>query len=254
VETLTDFQHRMMMDLVGEQSTPLGREAYEIDAIAIHRNTIWDGLVRTLRLIFPTVRRLGGDNFFDQSATTYAHEHLPRQANLSTYGDQFPKFLAEYGPAREVPYLHDIAYFDLMLDRCANDSIDLLGAIIDIQDNVTIELTGSLRCILVNYPVHAIREILEAGGEEELRTIDMRRASRYLAIWRGKSGVTAKALSEPSGAFLSSILNGDSRLEAVASALAYGGPHVIAGALVNEIVSASFARVAIKRPQESHHG
>jgi hypothetical protein len=254
MEMLSELQRHMIVDLLAEPEISGTHERYEADAMAIHRNTIWSALIRALQVIFPTVRRLGGNAFFDQAAFSYARNHPPLQADLSGYGTLFPSFLEAYGPALGFPYLPDVAHFDLALDRCAHQPIGLRGVVIAIHDKLTIELDGSVKCVRVHYPVDVIRELLEADKENELRLVDMRRTSRHLAIWRGCSGPCAKVLSLSSGVFLTSVLEGSSREDAAADALLHAEPAELVENLVDEIVLASFARVVPPVPQETDHG
>ncbi|MEI9975863.1 MAG: DNA-binding domain-containing protein [Ignavibacteriota bacterium] len=75
----------------------------------IYRNNVVAGLIDALRDTFPAVRRLVGDEFFDATARVYATANPPRSPILLEYGDTFPSFLQTFAPARELPYLPDVA-------------------------------------------------------------------------------------------------------------------------------------------------
>ena len=76
---------------------------------AIHRNTVFVGLIETLRSTFPVIGRLVGEDFFRAAARAFAADHPPKSPVLAEYGEGFAGFLEEFEPARELPYLADVA-------------------------------------------------------------------------------------------------------------------------------------------------
>ncbi|MFN3547747.1 MAG: DUF2063 domain-containing protein [Mesorhizobium sp.] len=76
---------------------------------AVYRNNVTTSLAEALADIFPAVRRLVGDDFFSGMAIAFARAHPPRSRLLFEYGHEFPAFVADFEPARELPYLADVA-------------------------------------------------------------------------------------------------------------------------------------------------
>jgi len=79
---------------------------------AVYRNTVFKGCVDALRANFPTVERLVGVDWFRSAALIHAQATLPEDARLLLYGATFPAFLAGFEPARELPWLADVARLD----------------------------------------------------------------------------------------------------------------------------------------------
>jgi hypothetical protein len=79
---------------------------------AVYRNTVRKACIDALQANYPTVARLVGDEWFRAAAAVHARRHLPPQPSLLMYGEDFPAFLASFEPAREVPYLADVARVD----------------------------------------------------------------------------------------------------------------------------------------------
>src|SRR5438045_6518229 len=50
-------------------------------------------------------------------ALVYVREQPPRSPQLTTYGDELPAFIAAFEPAREVPYLADVARLEAARTR-----------------------------------------------------------------------------------------------------------------------------------------
>lgn len=76
---------------------------------AVYRNNVHVGLVAALRSKFPVTQRLVGTDFFGAMARIYVGLHKPASPLLADYGTTFPQFIAEFEPARAVPFLADVA-------------------------------------------------------------------------------------------------------------------------------------------------
>jgi hypothetical protein len=75
----------------------------------IYRNNVFASLVTAIRTRFPAVERLVGEEFFRAMARLFVEAHPPRSPALFEYGADFPAFIAAFEPARDVPYLPDVA-------------------------------------------------------------------------------------------------------------------------------------------------
>lgn len=83
-------------------------------AFAVYRNTVMKACVDALQANFPSVARLVGGEWFRAAAALYVAAQPPGDARLLRYGEGFPDYLQAFEPARELPYLADVA----RLDRC----------------------------------------------------------------------------------------------------------------------------------------
>lgn len=75
----------------------------------VYRNNVYAGLLACLKVRFPVVKRLVGDEFFVQCARVFIEKHPPRSPVLQHYGGDFPDFIANYVPAQALPYLTSVA-------------------------------------------------------------------------------------------------------------------------------------------------
>src|SRR5262249_47571907 len=80
---------------------------------AVYRNNVAAGLANALAERFPVVKRLVGDEFFRAMAHVYATAELPRSPVMLYYGETFPGFIDDFEPARQIPYLGDIARIEM---------------------------------------------------------------------------------------------------------------------------------------------
>src|SRR6202000_1958685 len=108
--------------------------------------TALHGLVNALRLSCPTVDALVGEAFFDQAAQAFVQDHPPASAWLTGYGASFADFLDAYEPARDLPYLADVARFDFAIEPVGGEAAGLDGRSLDLGEAVLI-LDASLRLI-----------------------------------------------------------------------------------------------------------
>lgn len=84
-----------------------GREVRR--GFAVYRNTSLVTLIDALQARFPVTCRLVGEEFFRAMARSYVSGHPPRSPLLMSYGEDFPRFIDQFTPADDVPYLSDVA-------------------------------------------------------------------------------------------------------------------------------------------------
>ena len=75
----------------------------------IYRNNVHASLIGVVRARFPVVERLVGEEFFRAMARIFVEAHPPLSPALFEYGGDFISFLEGFEPARELPYLPDVA-------------------------------------------------------------------------------------------------------------------------------------------------
>lgn len=166
-----------------------GQAAERLD---VYRTTVMDTLVRALRLSFPTVHRLVGDEFFEGAGRIFAQEHLPRSADLNRYGDDFPAFLQQFGPCTALVYLPDVARLDRAAaralhapDKQAVDFAALATAATGL-DAARLRFTPhpSISLLRSPFPVDAIWRAVLAQDEGEMAAIDLQSGPVYLIVER----------------------------------------------------------------------
>lgn len=77
--------------------------------LQIYRNNTLLSLTGALEAVYPTARRLVGEDFFRRAAAQYINRHPSRSGDLHEFGEQFPAFLEAFAPAAELIYLPDVA-------------------------------------------------------------------------------------------------------------------------------------------------
>lgn len=113
--TLARFQDAFVAALYGRVADDaLVAACAAQPAFGVYRNTVFKGAVDALAANFPSVVRLVGDAWFRAAAAVHASASPPDDARLLRYGHAFPDFLERFEPARELPYLANVARLDLL--------------------------------------------------------------------------------------------------------------------------------------------
>lgn len=106
------FAAALLADDPLAEASPELRPLVSQPGFAVYRNTVMKGCIDALQANYPTIERLVGEEWFRAAAACHARKALPSQAALIVYGETFADFLATFQPARELPYLADVARVD----------------------------------------------------------------------------------------------------------------------------------------------
>jgi hypothetical protein len=158
------------------------------ERFAVYRNNVMVGLVSALEARFPATRKIVGEDFFKGAAKLFASTQPPRSPLMMFYGDVFPAFLADFEPARDVPYLADVARLEAARTRAyhAADATPLmpaalLGSLADALAGMRFILHPSVEIVASDYPVVTIWAM--NTGEIDLAPI---------TDWRGEDALVAR--------------------------------------------------------------
>ena len=113
--------------------------------IAVYRNNVLGNYRRALAATYPVLRRLVGGPIFDAAIVAFVRAHPSRHGDVNRYGGELARFLETYPPAREPPYLPDIARLEWAIDQ-ANIAAD--AAALDLAALAAVRSIGSVNCAL----------------------------------------------------------------------------------------------------------
>src|SRR5258708_12541187 len=181
--TLLEMQAAMRQSLVHRDSAAASAMlAAEVRAerLDIYRNTFLLTLTKALRLCFPVVQKLVGDEFFEGAAQVFIAGHPPRAAWLDQYGAEFPDFLRAFGPAASVRYLGDVAELEWAVN-CALHAADaepldpakLAAVAPENQGRIRLIPNPSVALVQSGYPVDVIWRAVLAAADDPLPTIPL---------------------------------------------------------------------------------
>ncbi len=206
--TLLDVQQAMRRALSGGGGTPEsvpGLGVAALERLSIYRNTCRSTLVNALRLSFPAIRQLVGEEFFDGTAQCFIDEAvsgMPRSAWLYEYGGEFAAFLESFRPAAELPYLNDVARLEwavngaLHAPDAARLDIARLALLIDGRADAWLVPHPSIALLSLRYPADAIWRAVLEDDDAALAAVDLASGPVRLLIERAETGVQVQRLAE----------------------------------------------------------
>ncbi len=157
------------------------------ERLNVYRNNFALGHHEALAAVYPVIKRLVGDAFFETLAVAY-RQHDPRtSANVHAYGAVLAEFLEDFPPAKALPYLPDVArlewaYHEVFHAGMNVDSHTALDAAAITDDEVLIP-HPALRWLESSYPVLEIWR-QNRREQEEAEEIDLARGGDRLLIYR----------------------------------------------------------------------
>ena len=220
---------------------------------AVYCNNVVAGLSKALTGRFPAVEKIVGEEFFAAMARVFVMAQPPRSPLLATYGDDFPAFIAAFAPARELPYLADVARLEAArtrayhaadaapvgADRFAKLDGDTVGAI-------RIDMHPSTEIVRSPHPIVTIWAM--NSGEQELAPIEKWRSEDAL-VCRPHLDVEIRALPPGGAAFLLALAAGRPLGEAAEAALADDPDFDLTGNLAGLIGSGLARDIVFPQPK-----
>ena len=183
---------------------------------AIHRNNVQASLSAALGARFPVVARLVGPEFFGALALQFIAQHLPTSPVLAEYGARFVDFLDAFEPAREVPYLADVARLEWArhlawhAEDAAVLTIERLAAVAaDRLESVRLGLHPAAAVVASAWPVVSIwttnaldQEVRPVGADAGSECALVTRPGLEVLVTRAPAGTDLLVASLAAGAGL----------------------------------------------------
>ncbi len=169
--------------------------------LKIYRNNIVGSLTDVIIATFPVTDKLVGRAFFETMARSFILAHPPPQGCVSLYGGGFDSFIQTYAPAKDLPYLPNVAAFEIAFNGSyyAPDDTALtaqdMGAIApEALPDFVLNLRPSVRLFRSAYPLTGIRDFCLRGGNEG--TLDIGAGGELIVIHRPDIDVIVTLLTE----------------------------------------------------------
>lgn len=195
------------------------------ERLNVYRNTFLSTLTNALRISFPAVYRLVGEEFFEAAAQCFIEVEPPRSAYLNSYGAGFADFLAQFPAVSGLPYLPDVARLEWAVNSALHaedttpldpDSLAQIPSVL--PEHVAFVAHPSMKTLRLDYPARAIWQAVLDEDDNALSAIDLRRGPEWLLIERGGNGVEVSALAESEWRFANALFGGESLAAAMEAA------------------------------------
>ncbi|MDB5888274.1 MAG: hypothetical protein JWM03_1146 [Rhodocyclales bacterium] len=166
-----------------------GDAARNQQLLAVYRGNSVANADKALRLAYPVVERIVGEEFFGGLCRAFWQECPSRSGDLNEYGEGFGDFLANFPHVAELPYLADVARVEWLVGRAAH-AADHVAATLAQLANMPSESIGALRfglqpgltLFVSTWPVATIWQQHQATYTDEIN-IDLNNAE-CLAVHR----------------------------------------------------------------------
>ncbi|MGH8028722.1 MAG: HvfC/BufC family peptide modification chaperone [Arenimonas sp.] len=201
--------------------------ASSVARFAVHRNTFVATLVDALADGFPVTQAIVGTEFFRAMARARIHADPPRSPLLMDYARKFPRFIATYAAAGNVPWLAAVARIEAL-------RIESFHA----EDALAVDVSG----------------FMELAGEPQRlarTTIGLHPAARWLrsrhaaySLWAAHQGLQDMATAELGGidtALGEDVLVARPALELIVARLPPGALEFLEALAAGCSVAAAFA-------------
>ena len=232
---LNDFQNRfktLMLDHPDTLASPPEDLAALLESgdinlskrLSVYRNNIVGSLTDVMVAHFPLLDALVGREFMELMARSFILENPPQQGCLNLYGQGFDTFIENFELAKSLPYLSDVAAYEIAVNNAyhAQDDIPLkagdLAAIApeDLND-LTLKLRASVILIESKWPLLAIQDFCNQDVPQGTLSLDQGRIS--LMVYRPHLESKSVKLDEDDFYMLSSLHDGHCLGEALDSTL-----------------------------------
>ncbi|WP_018408073.1 DNA-binding domain-containing protein [Methylocystis rosea] len=217
--------------------------------LAVYRNNVCVGLVDALAERFPICLQLVGDEFFRAMAQCYVRERLPRTPMLFEYGDEFATFVSDFAPARELPYLPDVARLEYAVGQAyhaadaAPLSLDLIRAVpLDRLESATAALHPSTQVVASAYPIVSIWR--RHMSDDEMTPVELDHGEEALVV-RPELAIKVAALPAGGSAFVDALRSGGTFGEAVNAATAVAADFKLTDCLRELLLTGAFVALSV---------
>ena len=215
LELQTAIRDHLLSDTAVAVAALLDEALAPADRLSIYRNTSRATLTKALRLNFPAIERLVGEEFFAAAADRFIAQKPPNTAWLDLNGDGLPDFLQGFAPAATLVYLPDVARLEWRVSRAlhavevqALQYSKLLNIDPSAQARLCFAAHPSVSFLSSPYPVDEIWHAVLARDDTALKAIDLASGPVRLLIERRSGEVEIKRLNQPRWTFAEALLTG----------------------------------------------
>jgi hypothetical protein len=192
--------------------------------LAIYRGNARANAARAIAAAYPVIGKIVGGEFFSGLATEYQTRFPSIDGDLNEYGEAFAAFLGDFPPAREIPYLADVAHLEWRVHR-AHYAAD--PAPFDPARVATLSPEQQLKlrpqphpgCHILQsaYPIARIWEVHQDTFSGEF-DVEFEGNLTNALVYRPRFRVEVAQISDAEAGFLAAALGGETLETALAAA------------------------------------
>jgi hypothetical protein len=161
-----------------------------IQHLQIYQRTVVGTLQRALGEIYPVCQQLVGEQFFAAMTRVFVRQYPSVSPDLADYGQEFGTFIGDFKPAKDVPYLADVARLEWRWHRAfhapdeqALDTATLSAVPPADIERIVFRLPASASLLQSVYPVHRIWQVNQPECTAD-PNVDLGVGGLNMIIWR----------------------------------------------------------------------
>ena len=179
----------------------------------IYRGNTRANTAKAIAAAYPVIGKIVGAEFFSGLATEYQARFPSVNGDLNEYGESFPAFVAEFLPAREIPYLADVARLEWRVHRAHYaadpgpfDPARLASVPPERQLQLRPRLHPACQILQSAYPVARIWEVHQDTFNGEFE-VDFSGDPANALVYRPRYRVEVAQIGDAEAAFLRAALD-----------------------------------------------
>ena len=156
---------------------------------SVYQNNVMYSLQQALADLYPTTKRLLGDEFFNGLANEYNRQFPPSNPAMVEFGQDFPEFLKTSEHTRQLTYLHDIGLLELSRHQAYHaEDLEVLSpeAFASLTPDILTEkrviFHPSLKIIRSNFSIFRLWEMHEESQVDDSEQISIDQAQHVLIV------------------------------------------------------------------------
>jgi hypothetical protein len=222
--------------------------------VEIYRHNVFTNLRGALGDIYPVVKRVVGEAFFQHAADQFIRATPSTSGDLNRFGREWPAFLAGYEPARELPYLPDVARLEWAwheaFHAAEHAALDLARlAEVPAEDYAALRFTvhPALRLLDSPFPVLRVWQVNQPDYAGEM-AVDWDQGPAWLRVRREGTEVLIESVAAAGYRFLAAVVAGEALEVAADCALAEDSEFDLQGFLVASVQCGILVNFRTEKP------
>lgn len=220
--------------------------------LGIYTRTTYGNLTDVLKMVYPAIVNLVGEQFFTAAARRFIKTHPSRSGNLEEYGAEFIDFLSAFTPAQSLPYLPDVArlewcyHLSSLADMPPPVAPDALKQFAEgVFSRLAFVFHPSVYLMASEHPVARIWLVARDAAAAADTPIDVGEEGEYVLISRLGKGVEVATLAPAEYALLRALQEGATLYDAYEAAVRIEDGFALEICLQRFMVSGIFCDVSV---------
>ena len=184
------------------------------DRFTVHRDTVLENFVTSLKIIYPGIWKLIGENCARGVALAYSHnyDNLTSRSEMGNFGEHFPEFLENFPSTRDLQYLPDYAKLELLKSKSYEAPRQSAINLEELQSffNTDMEsgkllFNSSIFFLKSIFPLMNIQHLLDNPDSDK---ISLNKTKCFVIICRVQNKIETLYMEEKQWKFLQAINSG----------------------------------------------